>query len=140
MMMVILTKPEARDPMGDTDVGPLRQMYEDLYAINRRVNALEDHDIAGCNYNGHPFHHFSGNIWWANSKYLRKLEDIDNCSWWHRTQSMHPYMPDRMIDEFWICEKVEIVGNLSGPGPELQFPNHGLYSVPYYKKIYEGDV
>ena len=42
MMMVILTKPEARDPMSDREIGPLRRMYEDLYAINRRVNNLED--------------------------------------------------------------------------------------------------
>ena len=77
-------------------------------------------------------------MWWTKSSYVRKLDNIDNVGWWNEVGlGVFPY---RMIDEFWICEKAEIVGNLSGPGPELQFPNHGLYSVPYYKKIYEGDV
>jgi hypothetical protein len=40
MMMVILTKPETRDRLGD--VGPLRQIYEDMHNLNRRVNSMEE--------------------------------------------------------------------------------------------------
>lgn len=40
MMMVVLTKPEGRDPNGD--VGPLRQMHDDMHNLNRRMHRLEE--------------------------------------------------------------------------------------------------
>ena len=40
MMMVILTKPEARNYSGE--VGPLRQLYDDLHNLNRRMHSMED--------------------------------------------------------------------------------------------------
>lgn len=42
MMMVILTKSEARNPMADHDVGPLRQLYDDLHNLNRRLHDTEE--------------------------------------------------------------------------------------------------
>jgi hypothetical protein len=39
MMMVILTKPEGRDQNGDN--GPLRQLFEDLHNLNRRMHSME---------------------------------------------------------------------------------------------------
>jgi hypothetical protein len=42
MMMVILTKPEDRNPMADRDSGPLRQLYDDVRHINRRLHHTED--------------------------------------------------------------------------------------------------
>lgn len=42
MMMVILTKPESR-AMSDRDVGPLRQMHNDMHNLSRRMNTLEEH-------------------------------------------------------------------------------------------------
>ena len=42
MMMVILTKPETRNPMADRNNGPLRQMHEDMNHLNRRVRDMED--------------------------------------------------------------------------------------------------
>lgn len=41
MMMVILTKSESRT-MSDRDVGPLRQMYDDLHNLNRRLHDTEE--------------------------------------------------------------------------------------------------
>ena len=38
MMMVILTKPEGRKDA----IGPLRQLFDDLHNINRRVRDIED--------------------------------------------------------------------------------------------------
>jgi hypothetical protein len=40
MMMVILTKPEASNYKGE--VGPLRQLYDDLHHLNRRMQSMED--------------------------------------------------------------------------------------------------
>ena len=39
MMMVILTKPESRNYNGE--VGPLRQLYEDMHTLNRRMHNME---------------------------------------------------------------------------------------------------
>lgn len=41
MMMVILTKPES-SVMSDRDVGPLRQLYDDLHHMNRRMHDMEE--------------------------------------------------------------------------------------------------
>ena len=41
MMMVILTKSENSNPMGER-IGPLRRMYEDLHVVNRRMRDLEE--------------------------------------------------------------------------------------------------
>jgi len=38
MMMVILTKPEGRKDA----IGPLRQLFDDLHNINRRMHSMED--------------------------------------------------------------------------------------------------
>lgn len=42
MMMVILTKPEARDPMADRNHGPLRRLYDDMNHVSRRLARLEE--------------------------------------------------------------------------------------------------
>ena len=38
MMMVILTKPEGRK----NTIGPLRQLFDDLHNLNRRMHSMED--------------------------------------------------------------------------------------------------
>ena len=43
MMMVILTQPEAPS---NVRIGPLRQLYEDVHNINRRLGRVED-DVRG---------------------------------------------------------------------------------------------
>ena len=100
------------------------------------VSALEENDIAGCNFNGHPFFHFSGNIWWANSSYIRTLDDIKDCPWWNSVKQS--YHPDRMIDEFWIGHKAKRIFNLNSPPDRLCSPNPGLYAESYLRKNYEG--
>lgn len=42
MMMVILTKPESRDLHADKSIGPLRQVYDDLHNLNRRMHRMEE--------------------------------------------------------------------------------------------------
>lgn len=37
------------------------------------VKALEDHDVAGPNWETAPWPHFSGNFWWARSDYIKRL-------------------------------------------------------------------
>lgn len=48
----------------------------------------EGYDCCGVNWHVLPKPHFSGNFWWANSEYLKKLPNVD--------------MLDKREHEFWI--------------------------------------
>lgn len=72
------------------------------------VNSLQDHDVAGVNYHEYPSRHFSGNFWWANSSYIRKLPDPATLDWWRNLQrntndQWLKYASDRFRDEQWLC-------------------------------------
>lgn len=99
------------------------------------VQALEaGADIAGCNFNRDPWPHFSGNIWWASSRYIHTLDDNTNSDWW-RSVKQH-YHTDRLCDEMWPCSRAQRIYNIHSPGPELCSPNPGLYSKAYLRKYY----
>ena len=42
MMMVILTKSEVRNEGHDRNHGPLRQLFNDMHTLNRRMRDMED--------------------------------------------------------------------------------------------------
>ena len=42
MMMVVLTRPETSGPAADRQSGPLRQLYNDVYNLNRRLSRTEE--------------------------------------------------------------------------------------------------
>ena len=51
------------------------------------LRLLDTHDVAGCNFSEQPYHHFSGNFWWATSAHLKgvSLESLVNkmsAEWW----------------------------------------------------------
>ena len=56
---------------------------------------LKNYDAIGCNYLIKPFRHFSGNFWWANSNYIKKLNFL-------------PERCDRYEDEWWILSKESV--------------------------------
>lgn len=69
---------------------------------------LQYHDIAGVNYQKEPSAHFSGNFWWANSSYIRKLPDPATLDWWYKiksntTNDWLKSASDRFRDEQWPC-------------------------------------
>lgn len=50
------------------------------FLIDKYEECLEDlkkYNTVGCNYSINPKKHFSGNFWWSQSKYLKKLTKID---------------------------------------------------------------
>ena len=55
---------------------------------NDCIKLLDNYDIIGCNYLGHPHHpHFSGNFWWTRARYVIKLKPIEttvkyDAEWW----------------------------------------------------------
>jgi len=51
------------------------------------IKYLENNDVVGCNYQATQKPHFSGNFWWANANYLKKLSIIksnnkDDAKFW----------------------------------------------------------
>ncbi len=51
------------------------------------IDLLDVYNAVGCNYSENPRKHFSGNFWWADSKYIKKLTKISSnvrhdCEWY----------------------------------------------------------
>jgi hypothetical protein len=105
-----------------------------LESWEKCVNALNEYEVAGCNYNNHPFPHYSGNFWWARSDYIRKLDDVANSAWWRSVKS--PSTPNRLVDEMWPCHMATKLFVLDQVPYRLQSPNPGLYSESYLRKQY----
>lgn len=59
------------------------------------MEMLRKHDAVGCRVMHSPMIHFSGNYWWANSDYIKKLQDPYDVS-----RYKHKYV--RLGCEFWI--------------------------------------
>lgn len=69
--------------------------------------ALETHDTAGANWCQWPIPHYSGNLWWSNSDYIKTLIDPTNTDWWKNYKDNHEsvlvrQLSDRIKDEMWI--------------------------------------
>lgn len=69
------------------------RLYMEYFLIENwkySINFLKQHDCVGVNWKEKPIKHFSGNMWWSNLSYLKKLDPnkISN--------------QNRMSCEFWI--------------------------------------
>jgi GR25 family glycosyltransferase involved in LPS biosynthesis len=70
---------------------------------NKCIELLNCNDVAGCNYSESPFPHFSGNFWWATTKYLKSLDTSSltnkmSAEWW-----LHTKNPTKSV--LWNSEK-----------------------------------
>jgi GR25 family glycosyltransferase involved in LPS biosynthesis/SAM-dependent methyltransferase/tetratricopeptide (TPR) repeat protein len=59
------------------------------------LKLLDTHDVAGCNFSETPKPHFSGNFWWATTKYLKGLDtalltDKMSAEWWLQSNPVKP--------------------------------------------------
>lgn len=62
------------------------------------VEKLDTYDLVSVNWRDHPFPHFSGNFWWATSKYIKTLTDpIDTKSYYKGNDQI------RVAYEFWVA-------------------------------------
>ena len=89
--------------------------YLDLYTINKWeecLAGLDDNDAAGGFYVEDP-KHFQGNLWWANSDYLKNLPRINNLNITHLNRG-----------EFWILSNTNKVYALSGVTPVDMYQNY----------------
>lgn len=88
---------------------------------NDCIKILDEYDTCGVNLQDHPGKHYSGNFWWANSAYIKKLPafDIVNCT--------VPYVMNnqRGYCEFWLTDN--------------NYGNHHCFhtsNINHYGKIY----
>jgi hypothetical protein len=57
------------------------------------INKMDEtYDTVGCNYKENPYHHYSGNFWWANSNYIKTLNYLNE------------EIPDSHAPEFWVLQ------------------------------------
>lgn len=99
--------------------------YMEYFNIERWedcVKALDDYDICGVEWRERPKMHFSGNFWWARSKYLQKLPNI--LDYWSNNKF------ERLMAEMYI--------GLSNPKYK-DFCNFGkdMYFIPIYRNMYQ---
>ena len=71
------------------------------------LNILNTCDTVGCNLSEFPVKHYSGNFWWANSEYIKTLQDPINPEWMKEFRMKHwaldeQYTHERGLAEFWI--------------------------------------
>lgn len=68
--------------------------YFNFYKYKDCVDSLDFYDCCGVDFRELPQPHFSGNVWWANSKYLRTLI---------HPEKMYSSLTPRHRCEFWPC-------------------------------------
>jgi hypothetical protein len=84
---------------------------------------LQNYDAIGCNYSLEPFKHFSGNFWWANSNYIKKLFFLpENC--------------DRHEAEYWILSH-DSVNSFDIHNSSI---NHYIENYPKDKYIFKEEM
>lgn len=70
--------------------------YMEYFIVERWrdcVEHLRDHDMVGTEWRTVPSPHYSGNFWWANSEYIKRLPDAK--------QYMEQYRWDRIMAEMY---------------------------------------
>jgi hypothetical protein len=102
------------------------------------VDLLDTYDAVGPNWEVEPWPHFSGNLWWANSTYIKTLPKM-----WHpidtinkfRTRNCYQFSNQghwRFDYEAWIG-----TGNPKHYEIAKSFINGGLhYQLPFSEKLY----
>jgi len=75
--------------------------YMIYFNINKHsniVSLLENYDTCGVDLVSEPTKHYSGNFWWANSFFIKKLPNIDEIS----KPSSKAILTVRHNSEFWL--------------------------------------
>jgi hypothetical protein len=108
----------ASRPITDTAKFPEKGRYDwrqmmNYFCIERYEDCfqkLDECDAVGCRLAGRPVRHFSGNYWWANSDYIKTLQDpSSDCRYKFRWK--------RLSCEFWIGNNTWSSSGKVIPGP-----------------------
>lgn len=63
---------------------------------------LKLYDTVGVNLQKDPLLHYSGNFWWSNSNYIKKLCSLD-----YSNLLLPAFLNERLYCEFWLFDKVQ---------------------------------
>jgi hypothetical protein len=77
-------------------------IYFNVNKHNDCINALDKYDTCGVNLHEKPLLHYSGNFFWANSEYIKKLEELDIRE---HFICQEDYVKYYLASEMWICSK-----------------------------------
>jgi len=72
--------------------------YFNVNQYQKCFDALDEYDSCGVDLVENPALHYSGNIWWANSSYIKKLPTIEEIEF----PKTPPILTIRHNGEFWI--------------------------------------
>jgi len=99
--------------------------------------ALQENDTAGVNWSKWPVPHYSGGFWWANSNYIKTLNDPTNETWWETYKKRNPSLlniSNRVKDEMWIGSKSSNMFSLKNFSDS---PNNLLGDILIKRQEYE---
>jgi hypothetical protein len=68
--------------------------YFNIIKYKDCIKILENYDTCGVDLREYPVLHYSGNFWWANSSYIKKLPLF---------KDMDVVLSERHKAEFWVC-------------------------------------
>jgi hypothetical protein len=79
-------------------------IYFNVNKHNDCINALDQYDTCGVNLHEKPSLHYSGNFFWANSEYIKKLEELDIRE---HFICQEDYVKYYLASEMWVCSKTK---------------------------------
>jgi hypothetical protein len=105
------------------------------------IELLKTHDAVGANFSAWPTPHFSGNMWWTNSKYISTLSNPNDVEWWKeykkKNKEAFAWLPDRLVGEMWIGSgdnaKLFSYYNHPRPPPQSNLGQEIILRKEYYK-------
>jgi hypothetical protein len=117
-------------------------MYFTITNWKKCIENLKTNDVVGVNWRVRPYPHFSGNFWWANSSYIKKLPKLvlpETLNYESQYGFKLPWNNGYRHDaEFWIGLKQPKICNLHGTDHgelETEWFNH--YTTRYPKEKYD---
>ncbi len=104
----------------------LVNQYEDC------LDHLETNEVLGCNYEEYPRRHYSGNFWWAQTKYLKRLPI------WNLSQKMDAEWWLHSAQPKWMVLYTSSINHFQQPFPKTNYETNKLNTsntllyLPYY--------
>jgi GR25 family glycosyltransferase involved in LPS biosynthesis/tetratricopeptide (TPR) repeat protein len=116
------------------------------------LKLLDTHDVAGCNFSELPKPHFSGNFWWATTKYLKSLDtalltDKMSAEWWLQSSPVKPvkavlwnsgknHFHERYPEEEYNIKKTLVIYTyFASPSSDYNLDFYSKAAISYSKTI-----
>jgi quercetin dioxygenase-like cupin family protein len=106
-------------------------LYFTIKQYKKCLEALKIYDVCGTELTSNPVNHFSGNIWWTTSNYVKTLVEI---------KDTYSPLSERHKGEFWICSnKNAKLHTFFNTGMDSMKKHLYMFDVQMFIKDYEND-